>query len=292
MEYTCDVCNYSTNRKHNFIRHEKSSRHLNELESHQKKLERKSKYKFVCELCQKKFPQKRDLERHSNRQTPCVNQQQVQNIQTQQNAEQIINNNINNQNNNNIVNNFNIDFSELKQLCLCKDEQYLLTHIEHKVEDIMDAQNRFNENAKEASLKAIEELEKENELEDLCVKDAEKRGVDYKAEYVDLNSYKLNLTDIIVKTFFDNNRRHMSLFREPDIENTGRWLVKHMSKAFDPQVLFNLVENCPEKEHFTSTCFEHLDYRKLADAYKSELNRFLKLLDTKRKGFNIRTMKD
>ena len=286
MVYTCDACKYSTDRKNNFTKHEKTKKHLHKVELYNQRRERVAKYNFVCELCQKRFPQSRDLERHLNRQTPCTATSQVQNIGTQ-NINIDTYNNITNNNNNYYI---NIDFSDLKKLCACKDEKFLLTHIENNVEDIMKSQGRFNKYADEFANIQKDKIIKENEFEEEFAEKEKARGVDYIPELTDINSYNIDLTDVIIKTFFDNDFNHMSLFRKPHIQNTGEWLVKLACKAFDPQVSFVLVENCPEKDHFTSTCFQQLDFIRLADAYKVSVSKFLHLLDNKRNGFNVRTL--
>ncbi len=291
--FTCEICNYSTTRSNDLTKHENTQKHNRMLDLYNTKRERKERYNFICNLCNTRFPQKRDLDRHMNRQTPCVPPSQIQNIETQNitnNVDNHVDNRIDNSVNNTITYNVSIDFGDLRRLCITKDDQFLLSHIENHVEDISSAQERFDYYAnKSASLKK-DRIMKDNEFEEEFAKSEKRRGVDYTPELTSLEEYHIDLTEVVINTFFDNDYNHLSLFRKPHIQNSGDWVVKHASKAFDPEFLFNLVSNCPEKDHFRATCFKELDYGKLANTYKESLSNFLTLLDRKRNGFNTRTL--
>ncbi len=72
--FTCELCNYDSQRKQNFERHLKSTKHANnvakrEKEEHDAKEQRKH---FVCPKCSKRFATNQKLTRHTNRAKPCV----------------------------------------------------------------------------------------------------------------------------------------------------------------------------------------------------------------------------
>lgn len=305
--FTCDVCKYSTQRRYNFIKHEKTTKHAANVSIH-------NLHGFECTMCHKKFRDRYNLQRHCKRKIQCGIYQdtnqivnhgadqdagQVANTDNNQGANTNINQVINTDggqmvNNNGTINNttiYNINFSELKELATCKDDKHLMTHIQHNVEDVMNAQGRFNLYAKEAAIISKSKLEKEQKDEERFAKAMEDDGEEYTMENIDVDNYRIDLDDIVIKTFFDRNNKHISLFREPDVDNAGRWLVKHMCKAFDPQILVNLVVNCPYKNHFTPNIehFEELDRGRMANAYRESMRTFLKALDSRRNGYNHRS---
>ncbi len=95
--FTCELCNYDSQRKFNLEKHLKSTKHANnvakrEKEEHDAREQRKH---FVCPKCSKRFSKQQGLTRHTNRVKPCVETAIVQ--------PQVINQTINN-NTVNVVN--------------------------------------------------------------------------------------------------------------------------------------------------------------------------------------------
>lgn len=59
-KYICNLCKYSTDRKNNFDKHNETNKH-------------KSKFKFICNKCNKQFRDNFNLLRHINKKKSCVN---------------------------------------------------------------------------------------------------------------------------------------------------------------------------------------------------------------------------
>ncbi len=293
----CILCGYTTEDLSHFLRHKRSKRHKdNVLLSNQRK-ERESKYSFSCEMCNKRFPQSRDLERHRNRKTPCAN---TITVNGNNNTTQIASRDINTTNNTiNITNNYMYtEFADLRKLSPSKDTKYQIDYIEHKVLDITSSQHLFDYFAHEIGMENRFTIEKNNDFEMEFAEHEKSRGVDYTPEIKDIDSYVIDLGLVLCKTFFRSNdiHRSMSIFREPDIGSDsgyGRWLAKHECKAFEIGVLQVLIDRCPERDHFIVRHDSIVHELSLLESeHRKVIYGFLKKLDRDRNGYNTRSIRD
>ena len=72
MKFNCKCCDYSTNHKGRYERHENSVKHNDKLldyfdDSDDTNNKKKSKTKFICEYCDKQFNHKTSKFTHINR---------------------------------------------------------------------------------------------------------------------------------------------------------------------------------------------------------------------------------
>ena len=72
MKYTCNLCNYETDRKNNYEKHEKREKHINLVKDI--KIERVKTQSFACKNCEAKFEYASGLSRHKHK---CKNKKDV-----------------------------------------------------------------------------------------------------------------------------------------------------------------------------------------------------------------------
>ena len=59
--YQCNICNYNTELYYNFTRHNKTKKHLENINQNKKKLISYSNNKFICSNCQCEYSHKSSL---------------------------------------------------------------------------------------------------------------------------------------------------------------------------------------------------------------------------------------
>ena len=72
--FTCDICNYKSQWKHNITQHLKTKKHADNVRKHEEaKLQAREERKhFICAKCGKRFINNQKLNNHVNRKKPCV----------------------------------------------------------------------------------------------------------------------------------------------------------------------------------------------------------------------------
>lgn len=330
--FKCSICNYETYRKYNLCKHLKSNKHVSNVQAREEEERRvREEHKhFVCDKCGKRFPANRDLTRHANRVNPCVEPVYATTIINNDNrvvnqiniiAAGIANDNIadivatlkastnvSQDEITEIVNRLTTHtYDSMARRCLNTDERNVLTFNDQFADGIESAQVRFDKHAKKLADLARSELEYELRLELRLKAEANSRGEYYKEETINVDSYKVDITKLIKMTFFDDNIKHCSLIREPDLDDNGRWLAKYRGLVYDRDILCTLISNCPEYNHFSryrahrgstripsdiDSILMCINWCELSDPYYTHCDTVARRMENKRKAPKIRRLQN
>lgn len=287
--YTCELCNYNTQRKHDLKKHTQSIKHT----TLQKQL-KESSYSFVCEKCHKRFPKSRDLKRHSERKNPCTIRV---NIDGDHNITQI-------GDHNSVINNFNInlitpctDIDALRKDSVVKDDKFLLMCVNQDAVNLDTLQHEFNHIAEQEALEAIAKLRNKKRKEEEFYNRMVDQGAECELEHIDPDKdYVISFSKVVIRAILQNNNlcKALSVFRAPGVNpNGGKWFVKFRNKACDPELIFSLLGECKHRDHFdVKSDFKQLLTDEFIDSYKHVIKQFNATIDRKRNGYNIRSRHD